>query len=405
MSTTLILHATQTGCAEDFAETLRERMEEESLPVEMMCMSEASVDDLNTAQRIIFFAATTGDGDPPFMVEEAVDEWMTDPLDLSGRAVLTMALGDKQYEQFAAFGQRVHAWATESQASTELVLIDNLDIDDLEEWDQLLESHALPPISRTRKAQALNWKITECSLVAEGNPDRAKESWAAGLYRVKVKPDGEMPAYAVGDLFEWCDPDGTRRDFSIASIPSDEELDLFVRRVELASGGMGRGSEALTSQDVGAGIAGRMKKYGVFHRTTGSGPLIAVAAGSGWGGIRAHILDAIVSKRPVWLFYGDRGPEPDLPLFAEMREWADSGAIQRFDLALSRTEGDGPRYVQEAVAARAGELAEFLGPQGAVITCGATAMGDAVRTELKNALSADWITGAKAQSRWREALY
>ncbi|MEM6494821.1 MAG: NADPH cytochrome P450 oxidoreductase family protein [Pseudomonadota bacterium] len=405
MSAILIAHATQTGCAEDFAETLHSRMAQEKLDSELMCMSEVSPERLSAAQKIVFFAATTGDGDAPFLVEDAVDEWMSQPMDLAGREVLTMALGDQHYENFAAFGQRVHKWATDSQASTDVVLIDNLDPADLEKWDQLLEAHALPPISRERKSQALNWRITQRSLVAEGNPDRSKESWAAGLYRVKIKPEGEMPPYEVGDLFEWCDPDGTRRDFSVASVPGDEELDFFVRRIELADGGMGRGSHALTAHDAGAPVAGRMKKYGVFHKTKGSGPLVAIAAGSGWGGIRAHIVAAIEAKRPVWLFFGDRGPSSDLPLFEEMRAWQASGAIERLDLALSRSE-DGPsRYVQDALAARAAELPAFLGGDGAVITCGATAMGEAVREELVKALGADWITGARGQSRWREALY
>jgi sulfite reductase alpha subunit-like flavoprotein len=88
-----------------------------------------------------------------------------------------------------------------------------------------------------------------------------------------------------------------------------------------------------------------------------------------------------------------------------MRSLHEQSRIERLDLALSKVATGGPSYVQDAVEARSGEIADYLGKDGAVVICGAVAMGTAVERLLADALQDDWIEEARASHRWRSAIY
>ncbi|WP_291133083.1 hypothetical protein [Erythrobacter sp.] len=60
--------------------------------------------------------------------------------------------------------------------------------------------------------------------------------------------------------------------------------------------------------------------------------------------------------------------------------------------------------MQDAVALAREEITAFLGPEGAVVTCGATAMGEAVEKTLAKAPCSQWVEEARSSQRWRAAL-
>ena len=270
-----------------------------------------------------------------------------------------------------------------------------------------MSANGLAPLSQAHSEDLIPWVIEARDEIAGGDQSPIAVSRPGPLFRVSVAPEGRaMPPYSVGDLLEWHGETGERREFSIASVPGGRALDLIVRRVELPVGGMGAASWALTADNAPHRINARIRAYPNYHEAAGHGPLLAVAAGSGWGGVRAHILRAMQQGRPVWLIYGERGPSDDLSLFTEMRRWQAEGGIKRLDLALSRSaDQQAPKYAQDVVARNAASIADFLGEGGTITICGATAMGDGVHGALEAALPAGWIETARASERWRSATF
>lgn len=403
---TLIAYATQTGTAQSLAQSLDEQVRHCGKSAALAPLHEITAETLNKSRRLILFAATTGIGETPEAALEFERKVMSSVLDLSNHTVLVLALGDRRYEHFCAFGRRIGDWAQDRGATTAVIEVDDLAASDLARWDELLEANDLPAISREPRNGATPWHVQSREWLCDGDDDAAKPSRAGALYRIVLKSSQDTPRpFEIGDLFEWHGADGARRDFSIASLPGDGQIELFVRRVELADGRAGKASEALTMPDASSLQNGRTKSFAMFHETAGEGPLLAIAAGSGWAGVRSHILGAFATNRPVWLIYGDRGPNPDIPLFEEMRNWSEQGKLHRLDLALSRSTDSGARYVQDILELNRDALAQFLGDNGKVVLCGAQNMGNEAKAALSKALSPDWINEAKTQLRWREALY
>ncbi|MFW5633305.1 MAG: flavodoxin domain-containing protein [Erythrobacter sp.] len=402
----VIAHASQTGTATSLAGLMKEKVAESGRDAVLVPLAAAGAEQLSAARQVVIVAATTGAGEAPDCAHHVERTLLARPIALTGRQVFVLALGDRTYEHFCAFGYRVKAWAEKSGAEVAIVAVDNRSASDLERWDELMRAHGLPQIAREEERLVSEWIIAARREVAEGDTRPIRGSRSGPLLHLELVPgSGEMPDYAVGDLFEWHGPGGVRRDFSIASLPGDRSLELIVRRVELPGGGLGRASSVLTAEDGPIRVRGRIRSFPSFHETAGSGPLLAIAAGSGWGGIRPHVLAAAAAGRPVWLVYGERGGEDEPAILAELRKLHGQGRIARLDLALSRVATGSPSYVQDVVETCRSEAAAYLGTDGAVAICGAAAMGAAVEELLAGALPPSWIERARAAGRWRSALY
>ncbi len=404
----IIAHASQTGTAEHLAGVMKAQLDASGKDSALVSLADLDEPALLDARRLVLIAATTGEGDAPDGVR-ALDKTLFASdlsLSLSHLEVFILALGDRSYRDFCAYGLRLGDWAKRAGARVSLVTVDNRSAKDLAAWDRLMEANGLQGRGAARHDDAIEWTIAASDEVAPGDDTPVETSRAGPLFHLRLEPRLEpMPDYAVGDLFEWHGVDGTRRDFSIASLPHDDGLDLVVRRVELPGGAMGRASSALTSPDGAQKIKGRIRRFANFHEAAGDGPLLAIAAGSGWGGIRSHVMSAIERNRPVWLVFGERGPSRELTVLAEMRDWEASAQIERLGLALSRAGGEAPLYVQDCILRDKAAIAQFLGENGAVAICGAAAMGESVESALEEALSPSWIARARADQRWRAATY
>ncbi len=402
----VIAHASQTGTAELLADGMKKRLDALGHESALLTLSLLTEERLRVARKLIIIASTTGLGDAPDGARSAEKRLLSQRFNLPELDVFVLALGDRAYEDFCAFGLRVGEWAKSTGANLSLVTVDNQCADDLAKWDAIMEANELPVLGETRSQEMTEWVVDALEEVAGGDPSPIELSRPGPLFRVRLTPQsGIMPSYEVGDLFEWHSADADQRDFSIASTPQEEALDLIVRRVELPGGHMGKASAALTSSALGTLVRGRIRPFSNFRETSGTGPLLVVAAGSGWAGVRAHVASAIEKGRRIWVIYGERGPTDDLPIFAEMQDWREKGKVARLDVALSRTQRQAPRYVQDCVAHLHNEIASFLGPDGAVAICGAATMGKHVTHQLEQALTHPWIDQARESGRWRSATY
>ena len=331
---------------------------------------------------------------------------LTQSLKLPHLLVFVLALGDRTYEHFCAFGVRLGEWARKTGAKVDVVTVDNQSASDLSQWDNLMLANGLPTLDEAVSEELQDWRVVGREEIAKGDTRPIEVSRPGPLFQVKLRPaNGAMPLFKVGDLFEWLDSDGARREFSIASLPTDEVVQLIVRRVELPTGAMGRASSALTAADPSKPLRAKLRSFPKFHESEGNGPLLAIAAGSGWGGIRSHVLAAMEKNRPVWLIYGERGPETECSVFTEMQAWQDHGKLEELSLAVSREPASKTRYVQDFIAQRDAALARFLSDNGAIVVCGAVAMADAVFNNLEYAVGNQWLDTARNSNRLRIAAY
>jgi sulfite reductase (NADPH) flavoprotein alpha-component len=403
----LVVHASQTGHAGDLAQQAQLRIAASGTPCALIEADNLTSDLLAAAELLLFVASTTGEGEAPDNARRFERDLLSRPADLSGKHVAVLALGDHRYVQFCGFGRRVDEWARRcgGEMLFPSVEVDDLAPTDLAAWDRRLADAGYPADAAPVGEVAARWHVTEREQVAGPSRDRQGGLTSDGLYRIALRPaEGAMPAWEIGDLFELSTPDGHLRDYSIASLPGDEAIHLFVRRV-VGGGVTGIGSGHLTDAEPdSAHIMGRVRSHRSFRPPTGQGPLLAIGAGSGWAGLRPHLLHAMALGAPCHLVFGERAAEADSPILAEMRDWQSEGRLGRLDVILSPPGGGGP-YVQHHLARSANDLAEFLGAAGRIVICGQLAMGEQSLAALAEVLGEGWLVTAREEGRLLRDLY
>lgn len=403
----LVVCASQTGHAGDLAQETRLRITAAGTECALIEADSLTPALLAAARLLIFVVATSGEGEAPDNARHFAQGLLATPADLSGKQVAVLALGDRRYAQFCAFGRRIAEWARLSGGGELFAPVetDDLGADDLALWDLRMTEAGYPASAALTRPAETRWQVISRDPVAGPSHDRAGEVTAAGLFRIALRPaDGPLPAWEIGDLFELRTPDGHLRDYSIGSLPGEHAMRLYVRRV-IDKGVTGLGSGQLTDAAPGtASLLGRIRSHRSFRPPTGSGPLLAIGAGSGWAGLRPHLLHAMALGQPCRLVFGERASEAASPLLAEIKELRDEGRLERLDLALSRPDESRP-YVQHLLAESRWDIAEFLGTAGRITICGRLAMGERSLAELTRLLGDNWLALAREEGRLVRDLY
>ncbi|CAN7250693.1 flavodoxin domain-containing protein [Caulobacter sp. LjRoot300] len=460
----LVVHASQTGFAEELALATARLLGEAGARVTLKSLAEVTASDLAGAARALFVVSTTGEGDAPDTARRFIRDVMGAEPALHGLGYGVLALGDSGYARFCAFGRTLDAWLAHRGATP---LFDRVEIDDgdpaaLRHWQshvgvlagvtdapdwtrprygrwRLVERRQLNPDSpgdgafhiRLEAADGATWEAGD---ILEIGPRNDPAEVAALLARLGLDPAAPVVAEEAATLAEvlsWrrlphddgfaAAPNRTlgpqalvdalpplpHREYSIASLPADGGVELLVRAMSRADGKPGLGSGWLTVHAAeGAEIAARVRTNRAFHAPSDDRPLILVGNGTGLAGLRAHLkARAAAGRCRNWLVFGERTAAHDYFHQGEIEAWRADGVLQRLDLAFSRDQ-DRKVYVQHRLMEAADALRAWVTDGAAIYVCGSLeGMSSDVHATLTAVLGAETMERLADEGRYRRDVY
>lgn len=412
----LVVHASQTGQAEALAWQTAHALHAQGSPARVLSLNTLDAATLAAAPRAFFIASTYGEGDAPDGASVFVQRLMQAAAAprLPGLRYALLALGDRRYAQFCAFGRRLDGWL-QAQGARPLFPRIEADAGDpaaLQSWLRALH----PRAADTETAAAAPaedrfqpWRLVERTRLnpgSEGGP----------VFELALAPPpGLAPHWEAGDLAQVQLPGdpGRPRDYSIASIARDGHVQLIVRLTRRPDGSPGLASGWLASGLApGETLALRLRPQPGF-RIAGNAtrPLLLIGNGTGLAGLRAHLRQraaAGTGAPACWLVFGERQAAHDFLCRDELQDWHARGVLARLDAVFSRDAPDTAekRYVQHQLLAAADAVRDWITRDAAIYVCGSLqGMAAGVDDALRRILGASQLQELAAAGRYRRDLY
>ena len=454
----LLAWASQTGYASELAELTAQQLRAAGKAVRLRPLEQVDAAMLAQAQHALFIVSTTGEGDAPDHALHFLRGPMATSPDLSHLRIAVLALGDRSYAHYCAFGRQLDRWLQANQATPLWPRIDmnNADSNALNHWQDAIATETghnelpaapqppqpspwalqsrrqLNPGSQGGPVHHLQltpadgalpqWQAGDIALITPQHSPQRVAQWMAifGLDGQQPMADGRAlaehlatvelpPALPAGKPVDWALklPALKPREYSIASMPSDGHLALLLRRLTGPDGNPGLGSAWLC--DVihpGQSTQLRIRSNPSFHPPGIDTPLVLIGNGTGIAGLRSQLrarIDAGATRN--WLLFGERSRACDYHFGNELDAWHAAGQLQKLDTTFSRDNGS-HRHVQHALAAQAEELKRWLDDGAVVMVCGSLkGMApdvDAVIVQLLGQAGRDQLL---AEGRYRRDVY
>ena len=449
-----VWYASQTGTAAELAQRTADTLRLAGLAAQARSMQHLAADDLQQVTRALFVVSTTGNGDAPDDASRFVREVLGSTAALRGLRYGVLALGDRDYDTYCAFGHRLDAWLRQqgAQPMFDLVEVDDADAGALRHWQhhlaQLSGAVELPDWSPPTYS---SWTLRERRLLNPGSaggpvfhvalvPHEGPASgWQAGdiaeigprhprsavldfLAQAGVPEAAEgvlqrletmhlpEPASVRGVAIDTWLPTLTplpHREYSIASVPADGALWLLIRQMRRPDGSLGIGAGWLTEHaPISARIDVRLRANPAFRLPDDERPLVLIGNGSGMAGLRALLRERIARGRTRnWLLFGERNADRDAFHGEEIARWLAEGNVARVDYAWSR-DGAQRVYVQQRLREAADELRRWIADGASVYVCGSLAgMAPGVDDALRDVLGAAAVDALVDAGRYRRDVY
>ncbi|PTQ71770.1 sulfite reductase flavoprotein subunit alpha [Pseudomonas sp. GV071] len=458
----LIGFASQSGFAEQLAWQSAGQLQAAGQAVNVQPLASLSPQQLREARNALFVVSTFGDGEAPDSARGFERKLLGQNLGLSELKYAVLALGDRQYQHFCGFAHRLQNWLSREGGSHlfTTVEVDNGDSAALQQWQQQLAqlSGSAAPVAWQAPSYG-NWALSRRELLNPGSagsptyllsltPPPGSHLWQAGdlvevlprnsaaavdtfLAGLGIAADSQvevaglretlaqalasrqLPAsreHLVGlhaqALVDALVPISAR-EYSIASVMEDGDLQLLVRVETHADGSVGLGSGWLCVHAlVGEGISLRLRRNSGFHLPSEPRPLILLGNGTGLAGLRS-LLKAQINQgqKRNWLLFGERNAAHDFFCQNELLGWLDGGQLARLDLAFSRDQAE-KIYVQHRLLAAADELKSWLEDGAAIYVCGSLqGMADGVDQALRQVLGDEEVVQLTEEGRYRRDVY
>ena len=407
----LVVHASQTGAAEQLAWQTAQALHGSALPLRVAALGTLAPADLAAASSLLFIASTCGEGDAPDSAVSFVRRFIDTPaaVSLSGMHYGLLALGDREFAHFCAFGRRLDDWLQARGATPqfERIEVDAMAPSDLARW-----RHELGRLASVGDTLAWSEPVRETWRLARRthvNPGSA----GAPVFHLELEPPaGATPAWEPGDLLQIRVPlaPDQPREYSIASIPAEGRAHLLVRQERRGDGSLGLASGWLTRDaEVGGDVLLNLLPHRNFRLGDNADrPLILVGNGTGIAGLRAH-LSARASRAGTgprnWLVFGERQAAHDFHFRGDIASWQADGTLARLDLAFSRDQA-ARHYVQDRLRAQPALVREWLDDGAAVYVCGSLqGMATGVEEALVDIVGSARVEALIDAGRYRRDVY
>jgi sulfite reductase (NADPH) flavoprotein alpha-component len=373
----LIVHASQTGAAEQLA--------------------------WQTAQALRDAALPAPDSAAPF-----VRRFMGEAAVASLRGVQhgVLALGDREFADFCAFGRRLDAWLLQAGACP---LFDRIDVDGIAPDALARWRHELGRLASVGESLAWAEPARETWRLAARRQVNAGSSGTPVFHLELEPPAGAARRWEPGDLLQVRVPRAPEqpRAYSIASIPAEGRAHLLVRQQRRSDGRPGLASGWLTQQvQVGGAVVLKLLPHRNFRLGDNAGrPLILVGNGTGIAGLGAHLNARASRGLRNWLVFGERQAAHDFHFRSDIEAWLADGTLTRLDLAFSRDPG-AKAYVQDRLRVASAAVREWLDDGAAIYVCGSLqGMATGVEEALVEILGRARLDVLIDEGRYRRDVY
>jgi sulfite reductase (NADPH) flavoprotein alpha-component len=403
----LVAFGSQTGGAIQLAWATAKALQSAGVKARVLPLGRVEAADLQGTGKALFIASTYGDGEPPDNAAAFDRRWMRESLPLRSLGYGLLALGDRQYADFCAFGRRLDAWL-QAQGALPLFARIEADGDDdaaLHAWQQGLSRLAGPAVLAGWRTPGFEpWRLLRRDWLNRG-------SSGGPTFHLELAPaHGPLPHWEAGDLAQVRVPGDERRprEYSIASIPQDGRLHLLVRleRGDGGTPGLASGwlAEQLPLQET---LPLRVRANATFRLGDNAGrPLILIGNGTGLAGLLSLLKARIAGgQRRHWLLFGERHRASDFYHRDRIESWVRAGCIERLNLAFSRDQPE-RIYVQHLLARQADRLRGWIADGAAVYVCGSLkGMAGEVDAVLRQVLGDEGVQALAAEGRYRRDVY
>lgn len=409
----LIVHASQTGTAEQLAWQTAGALQLAGVPAQVQSLATLARDTLQRVERALFIVSTYGEGDPPDAGAAFVRNTMlaTDGIALDGLHFGLLALGDSTYAQYCGFGRTLDEWLLARGAKPMFARVeaDRAADSDIERWRQQL-AH----VAGTRDAPDWSGPAFEHWVLAARQRLNPGSDGEAACHLELLPAQGALPHWEAGDLLQVRVPgDAQPREYSIASIPAEGSVQLLVRQARRADGTPGTASGwLLAGAGTGDTMDARIRAHRGFRIEDNAGrALILIGNGTGIAGLRALI--AARAAQPVsaandprcWLLFGERSARHDAFYSQDLRRWQSTGVLTHCDLVYSRDQPE-RRYVQHRLAECSEEIRLWIESGAALYVCGSLkGMAAEVDAVLENMLGRGPLDQLAITGRYRRDVY
>ncbi|WP_288409151.1 sulfite reductase flavoprotein subunit alpha [Acinetobacter soli] len=454
----LITYASQTGVAEQLAWRTATRLQEAHQPVQVRPVQQLTESDFKNSPQILFVLSTYGTGEAPDLASNFEKKFLKSSMVLDHLNYAILALGSKEYpDSYCTFGHRVDLWLKQSGAHAlfDVIEVDNAHPDDIQKWNtalagatklelqsmniekifdewRLSKRELLNPNSQGASAYNLEfttandtiWQAGDIAEIQPGNsPARVKaflekhqlstqtyvesveSTLAQALWNRDLNTDVE-PFANPEHLLEQLAVLPTR-EYSIASIPSQQVLRLTVRQQFDQNGQLGLGSGWLTEHlSVGESVALRIRTNPSFHLIDDNRPIVCIGNGTGIAGLMS-LLHARIRHDYTenWLIFGERQQACDFFYENTIRAWLSTGMLKRLDLVFSRDQAQ-KCYVQDILRDQAQILKQWIDADAVIYVCGSIeGMASGVDQALIDILGETQLDALRAQGRYRRDVY
>lgn len=419
---TLVAYASQSGQAERLALESARALQQAGVAVDVQSLEHFDPAQLRQYERALIVASTFGEGEAPDGTRRFARLLQhTSGAPLAGLAFGMLALGDRHYGAFCGFGHALERQLRALGATPmfPLIEVDKHDPAALANWSTALarcSGSAIDAIGVQEEASYAEWRLARRVLLNPG-------SLGGELHEITLigPADAAWEAGALAEIIA-CNADGSEgdapsaqhapRSYSLASLPSDGELQLLVRQERHAgekNDGYGLCSGWLTRfAPLGASIRLRLQANPAFAPALVDVPCIYIGNGSGLAGLRAHLrARQRAGLARNWLLFGERQQAVDSICGAELQGWLDAGHLARLDKVFSRDGGPGQReYVQDRLRASSGELREWLAQGAIVYVCGSLqGMAAGIDAVMQEVLGQEGLDALLAAGRYRRDVY